>query len=180
MSQFLLLHIFTSLWLSVFWILVILRSVWWYPIVVSLCISLMTYDVEHIFICLFAIHISSLGGFYLRFLAYLLIWLFGLPSAQLVKNSPAMQELSVWFLGQENPLEKGKATHSSILVWRIPWTIQSMGSQRVRKDWATFTFTCFSHCWVLKSSLHILDNSPLTDMSFEIFSPFLWLVFSLS
>ena len=120
------------------------------------------------------------GGFCLRFLAYLLIWLFELPSAQLVKNSPAMQETPVWFLGQEDPLEKGKATYSSILVWRITWTIQSMGSQRVSNDWMTFTFTCFSHCWVLKSSLHILDNSPLIDMSFEIFSPFLWLVFSLS
>ena len=38
------------------------------------------------------------------------------------------------FLGWEDPLEKGKATHSSILAWRIPWTIQSMGSQRVRHD----------------------------------------------
>ena len=42
--------------------------------------------------------------------------------AQLVKNPPSMQETSVLFLGQEDPLEKGKATHSSILTWRIPWT----------------------------------------------------------
>ena len=49
--------------------------------------------------------------------------------AQLVKNSPAMQETPVRFLGQEDLLGQGKATHSSILVWRIPWTIQSMGSQ---------------------------------------------------
>ena len=40
--------------------------------------------------------------------------------AQLVKNPPAMQETPVQFLGQEDPLEKGKATHSSILAWRIP------------------------------------------------------------
>ena len=39
----------------------------------------------------------------------------------LVKNPPAMQETWVWFLGWEDPLEKGKATHSSILAWRIPW-----------------------------------------------------------
>ena len=39
-------------------------------------------------------------------------------------------------LGWEDPLENEKATHSSILAWRIPWTIQSMGSQRVRHDWA--------------------------------------------
>ena len=43
--------------------------------------------------------------------------------AQLVKNLPAMQETLVWFLGQEDPLEKAIATHSSILAWRIPWTI---------------------------------------------------------
>ena len=48
----------------------------------------------------------------------------------------------VWSLGQEDPLEKGLATHSSILAWRIPWTekpsrLQSMRSQRVRHDWAT-------------------------------------------
>ena len=49
---------------------------------------------------------------------------------QLVKNPPAMQEPWVQSLGWEDPLEKGKATHSSILAWRISWTIQSMGSQR--------------------------------------------------
>ena len=41
--------------------------------------------------------------------------------AQLVKNLPAKQETLVGFLGQEDPLEKGMATHSSILAWRIPW-----------------------------------------------------------
>ena len=54
--------------------------------------------------------------------------------AQLVKNPPAMRETLVRFLGGEDPLEKGKATHSSILAWRIPWTVESMGSQRVRHD----------------------------------------------
>ena len=43
--------------------------------------------------------------------------------AQLVKNPPAMQETWVRPLGWEDPLEKEKATHSSILVWRIPWTV---------------------------------------------------------
>ena len=47
--------------------------------------------------------------------------------AQLVKNPPAMWETWVQPLGLEDPLEKGKATHSSILAWRIPWTIQSIG-----------------------------------------------------
>ena len=47
---------------------------------------------------------------------------------------PAMQETWVLSLGRENPLEKGKVTHSSILAWRIPWTAKSMGSQRVGHD----------------------------------------------
>ena len=56
--------------------------------------------------------------------------------AQTVKNPPTMRETWVPSLGWEDPPEKGTATHSSILVWRIPWTeepgrLQSMGSQRV-------------------------------------------------
>ena len=55
--------------------------------------------------------------------------------AQLVKNPLAMWETWVRSLGWEDPMEEnGKATYSSILAWRIPWTIQSMGSQRVRQD----------------------------------------------
>ena len=61
--------------------------------------------------------------------------------AQLVKNQPAMQETWVQSLGWEDPLENGKATYSSILAWRIPWNVQSMGSQIVGHDWVTFTFT---------------------------------------
>ena len=45
--------------------------------------------------------------------------------AQMVKNQPVMQETWVWSLGWEDPLEKGKATHSSILAWKIPWTVYS-------------------------------------------------------
>ena len=57
-----------------------------------------------------------------------------------------MQEIQVWSLDQEDPLEKGMATHSSILASRIPWTeepggLQSMESHRVGHDWATNTFT---------------------------------------
>ena len=55
----------------------------------------------------------------------------------MIKNLPAMQGIWVQFLGQENPLEEGVATHTSIVVWEIPWTeepggLGSMGSQRVR------------------------------------------------
>ena len=57
------------------------------------------------------------------------------PGGSVVKNLPAMQQTQVLSLGQEDPLEKGMATHSSILAWRIPWTeepgrLQSMGSQK--------------------------------------------------
>ena len=52
--------------------------------------------------------------------------------AQLVKNLPAIWETWVPSLGWEEPLEKGTATDTSILAWRIPWTIKSMGLQRVR------------------------------------------------
>ena len=58
--------------------------------------------------------------------------------AQLVKNLPSRWETWVRSLGWEDTLEEGKATHSSILAWRIPWT-KSMWSQRVGHNWATFT-----------------------------------------
>ena len=75
----------------------------------------------------------------------------------MVKNPPTVQETWVWSLGCKDPLEKGKATHSSIVVWRIPWTeepdgLQFMGSPRVRHDWATNTF-----------SFHTSQRSP-TDL----------------
>ena len=54
--------------------------------------------------------------------------------AQLVKNLPAMQETWAQSLGWEDPLKRAKATHSSILAWRNPWTVQSMGLQRVGHD----------------------------------------------
>ena len=55
--------------------------------------------------------------------------------AQMVKNLPAMWETWVQSLGWEDPLEKGMATHSSTLAWRIPWTEKpGMGSQKVRYD----------------------------------------------
>ena len=70
--------------------------------------------------------------------------------AQKVKHLPTMQETRVWFLGQEDPLEKEMATYSSTLAWKIPWTEdpgrpQFMGSQRVGHDWET------SHSLLFKS-----------------------------
>ena len=62
--------------------------------------------------------------------------------AQMVRNPSPMQEMLVQSLGQEDPLEKEMATHSSILAWRIPWTeepggLQSMGLQRVGQNLVT-------------------------------------------
>ena len=64
--------------------------------------------------------------------------------AQTVKNLPAMQETWIQSLGQEDTLEKGMATQSSILAWRIPWTedpgeLEPMGLQRVGHDFAANT-----------------------------------------
>ena len=65
----------------------------------------------------------------------------GFLDSSVVKNPPLMQETRVQYLGQEDPLEEGMATHSSILAWRIPWTeepsgLQSMGLQRARHAWS--------------------------------------------
>ena len=81
--------------------------------------------------------------------------------AQLVKNLPAMQEIQVWFLAWEKPLEKGMATHSSIFAWRIPWTeepgggLQSMGLQRVRHNQVTNTYTRCAWCLQILSVCNV-------------------------
>ena len=96
--------------------------------------------------------------------AFLMGFPCGLPPwvslvAQTVKNLPAMKETWVKTLGQEDPLEKRMATHSSILFWRIPWTeepggLQSMGSQRVGHDWvintSLYLCVCCLHTAVLE------------------------------
>ena len=79
------------------------------------------------------------------------------------KNLPAMQETQVQSLGREEPLEKGIATHSSILASRISWTdepggLQSMGFQKVRHDWATNTFTFFQLLLVLSLPFLTLED----------------------
>ena len=66
--------------------------------------------------------------------------------AQMIKNPPAMWDTWVRSLGQEDPLEEGMATYSSILAWRIPWTeeaggLQSIGLQRVGHDWSDLACT---------------------------------------
>ena len=102
--------------------------------------------------------------------------------AQTVKTPPAVQETQVRSLGQEDPLEKEMATHSSTLARKIPWTeqpggLQSMGLQRTGHDWAinTQTLTKWSKsCTRLASFLHNLSLSTvfasLWPMFFDFFS----------
>ena len=73
----------------------------------------------------------------------------GFPDGSDGKESACSVGTQVWSLGQEVPLEKGMATHSSILAWRIPWReepggLQSMGLQRVGHDWVTNTEPLFA------------------------------------
>ena len=90
------------------------------------------------------IHLRQLGYFKCpkAFMIYIShIW--ASLEAQMVKSLPVMQ---VWSLGQEDPLEKGMATHSCIPAWRISWIeepggLQSLGSQRVKQDWTMNAFT---------------------------------------
>ena len=82
--------------------------------------------------------------------------------AQRVKCLPAIQETWVQSLGWEDTLEKEIATHTSILAWRIPWIeepggLQSMGSQRVRHNWATNTHT-HTHTHIITSGELMLTN----------------------
>ena len=78
--------------------------------------------------------------------------------SQTVKNMPAMRETWIWSLGWEDPLEKGMATHSSILAWEI--SLQSMGSQRVEHSWVTNRHT-YTH-------IHSVLNM------FKVGKPMLW------
>ena len=82
----------------------------------------------------------------------------GFPSGSAVKNPSAMQELQetqVWSLDWEDPLQKGMATHSSILAWEIPWTeepggLQSMGSESDTTERpSVYTHTPWSHKTVM-------------------------------
>ena len=85
--------------------------------------------------------------------------------AQTVKNLLAMQEIWVHSLGRENPLEKGMATHFSILAWRILWTeepggLQSMGSQRVGHNiiYSKFQTEPFVFLFFLPACLPVLPG----------------------
>ena len=70
--------------------------------------------------------------------------------AQMVKNLPAMQKTQVQSLGQEDPLVKGMATHSSILTWRIPWTKESGGLQSMGVTKSQTQLSDFYFHWYLR------------------------------
>jgi len=107
--------------------------------------------------------------------------------SQMVKNPPAMLETQVWSLGQEDALEKGMATHSSILAWRIPWTEDSSGyspwdfieSDTAEQPTLSLHFLSFHFCYpylffdrnILKhlywGKICILYNSPILSVPFN-------------
>ena len=85
---------------------------------------------------------------------------------QTVKNLSAMQETWVWSLGWENPLEKGIATHSSILARRIPWTdkpyrLETMRLKRVRHDWSTNNLKLETLFKILVNHFWIIFHKPV-------------------
>ena len=104
--------------------------------------------------------------------------------AQTEKNLPAMRQTWIWSLVWEDPLEKGKGTHSSILAWRIPWTeepggLQSMGSQRILSNWVTSLSLSFhkSYCENLQNTWDYYNNILYLfyHKPFQWFSRIYWL-----
>ena len=103
---------------------------------------------------------------------------------QTVKSPPAVQETQVQSQSWEDPLEKGVATHSSVLAWEIPCTeepggLQSMGLQRVGHNWATNTFishVCMQVCLRMVMSIMTLkDSNQYTTNPFDLTTnPFPW------
>ena len=108
----------------------------------------------------------------------------------MAKNLPLVQETQVQSLPQEDPLEKGMATNSSILIWRIPWTeepggLQSTGSQTVRHNWATNTNTQVCHSFSSKEQILLISwlqspsagtLEPKKIKSVPVYSFELWIV----
>ena len=91
--------------------------------------------------------------------------------AQMVKHLSTMQETWVRSLGQEDPVEKEMAIHSSTIAWKIPWTeepgrLQSMGSQRVRHDWATL-LTYLTYPWTRYCSRYLGYLSEQRSLALE-------------
>ena len=97
----------------------------------------------------------------------LLIWGFpgGASGKEPACQSRRYKRRGVWFPGWEDPLEKGTAIHSNILIWGIPWTeepgrLQSMGSQRVGHNWSNLAHM---HTFLILFHFHINNNSKTTN-----------------
>ena len=127
-------------------------------------------------------YVSLSSRFWGIFKIYLFFKLGASLVTQLVKNLPAMPETWVWSLGWEDPLEKGKATHSSVLAWRIPWTCITHGvakSQTWLSDFhfhfqnlkeESFSLQCPSKlpCWQSLVSSHLVNKKLFTGRSSNI------------
>ena len=119
-------------------------------------------------------HQTTLQSFYM----YVHLWKVGLPRWLSSKESACTQKTWVWSLGWEEPLEKGMATHCSILAWKIPWTekpggLHSVGLQRAGQDWAFIYLEVLglSH-WITRevpqySTLNCCFAIPISNACFE-------------
>ena len=104
------------------------------------------------------------------------VYIWGFPGSSVVKNLPAVQESQerwVQYLGQEDPLGEGMATHSSILACGIPWTekpgeLQSIESQRVRHDWSDLAHT---HVYTISIYLLLFTKGPVNYGNIFKYSP---------
>ena len=116
------------------------RDIWCIHIYTHIVINIRTYTYIHV--CASVAENFNKYDKYNKTLHLREVW--ASMVAQTINNLPAMQETLVWSVGQEDPLGRGRATYSSILAWRIPWTeepgrLQSTGSQRVGHDGVTNT-----------------------------------------
>ena len=110
----------------------------------------------------------------------------GFPSVSVVKTLPAVQEMGFQSMGQEDPLEESIATHSSILVWRIPRTeepggLQPIGSQRVRcdgSDWACMHSFLLSHSrkWLSQDQNSLLRKVKFHTLKHYTQLPPIWIL----
>ena len=112
------------------------------------------------------IHVAANGIVSFFFVTYPLV-------PQMVKNLPAMQKTQVWSLDQEDNLENGMATHSSILAWRILWReepggLQSKGYQRVGHDWVTLHFHTLLYLkWIKPTRYYCIEQGTLLKFMWQ-------------
>ena len=106
--------------------------------------------------------------------------LYSHPGGSEVRIRLPMQEMQVWSLGQEDPLEKEMATHSNILAWEFPWTeepggLQSIGLQKSQTQLSGYTtiFLLYSLCW----QFFIMNGGGILWKTFSASVEMIWLLF---